>query len=145
MSMKSTPADGASLVSLIHQWFEEVWSQGSEEAVFRLLTPDAVFHTLNLHGPEAFVGFHRSMRAAFSGIRVEIEHAIASGDLLAVHCHLRARHVATGREVELVGGGFARVENGRLAETWDAWDFLGLLQQLGHVPPEAMARAMATA
>jgi predicted ester cyclase len=39
--------------------------------------------------------------------------------------------------VTATGIGIGRVENGRIAEAWAAYDALGLMQQLGAVPAPA--------
>ena len=44
---------------------------------------------------------------------------------------MEARHVESGHDVELAGLAFFRVEDGRIAEEWSSWDYLGLARQLG--------------
>jgi predicted ester cyclase len=45
---------------------------------------------------------------------------------------------ATGRTVTITGMGIARIEDGRIAESWWDFDALGLMQQLGAVPAPAV-------
>jgi predicted ester cyclase len=41
----------------------------------------------------------------------------------------------TDSSVEIQGNAMHRVRDGRIAETWATWDFLGLLTQVGVVDP----------
>jgi predicted ester cyclase len=46
----------------------------------------------------------------------------------------------TGKSVRVDAIAIHRIENGKIAETWEVWDTLGFMQQLGVVPaPEAAA------
>ena len=42
----------------------------------------------------------------------------------------------TGKEVAVTGVDIFRVKEGKLAELWLNWDQLGLMQQLGVIPPQ---------
>jgi predicted ester cyclase len=44
---------------------------------------------------------------------------------------MQARHRETGREAEIDGLVILRVADGRIAEEWSSWDYLGLAKQLG--------------
>jgi predicted ester cyclase len=43
----------------------------------------------------------------------------------------------TGKTVTIRGMGIARIENGKIAESWWEFDALGLMQQLGAIPAPA--------
>ena len=49
-----------------------------------------------------------------------------TGDLLGI--------LPTGRKVRVDGIWMLRMADGRIAESWNCWDTLGMLQQLGVVP-----------
>jgi predicted ester cyclase len=44
---------------------------------------------------------------------------------------------STGRPIDVTGFDLFRVEEGKLAELWQNWDQLGLMQQIGAVPVPA--------
>jgi hypothetical protein len=47
--------------AIARQWFKEVWNEGNEAAIDRLLHPDAVAHGLTpepIRGPAAFKPFY---------------------------------------------------------------------------------------
>ena len=129
--------------SVVRAWFHEVWDEGREEAIDRLMAPDALVHGLGaepIRGPEGFKPYFRTMRAALGDLEVRVERTVVQGEMVAAHCHVIARHVgdtlggpATGRPVEFWGITIARVVNGKLVEGWNAFDFLAMYQQLGWV------------
>ena len=42
---------------------------------------------------------------------------------------------ATGKEIVMTGNNVFRIANGKIAECWAESDALGLMQQLGVIPP----------
>jgi len=130
--------------ALVRQWFQEVWVQGDESAIDRLLHPDAVVHGLSpesLRGPEAFKPFYRVMRGALSDMHIEIERVVVQGDSCAVLCHVNAKHTGdalggqpTNQPLKCDGITKARVKDGQLVEGWNVFDFLSMYQQMGWLP-----------
>ncbi len=47
----------------------------------------------------------------------------------------------TGKKVKVSGIDIIRIENGKIVEHWEATDNLGLLEQLGVIPPMGGAPA----
>ena len=41
------------------------------------------------------------------------------------------------------GGAFARVQGRQIVETWDSWNFLGLLEAMGALPQGTLRLALA--
>ena len=133
--------------AVIRAWFKEVWDEGNEEAIDRLMAPDAVAHGLaanEVRGPADFKPYVRTMRAALGDLEVQVAQTVTEGDRVAAHCHVVARHVgdalggpATHKSVDFWGVTIARVRDGRIVEGWNCFDFLRMYQQLGWVkdPP----------
>jgi predicted ester cyclase len=129
--------------AVIRRWFREVWDEGREEIIDELMSPDAVAHGLagaDLHGPNGFKPFFRTMRAALGDLEVRVLRTIVQGDTVAAHCHVTARHVGetlggppTNKPVEFDGVTIARIVEGKLVEGWNVFDFLTMYQQLGWV------------
>jgi steroid delta-isomerase-like uncharacterized protein len=127
--------------NLLCQWFEQLWNGGDVEAIGRLGTPDLRAHGADgvTRTAEEFKAWHAVMRAAIPDITVRIEHTVDSGAVIAVHWVATGTHAgttdalgpATGQPIHMSGISLARVENGRLAEGWDDYDFVGLMAQLG--------------
>ena len=130
-------------VTLIHQWFEQVWNQGDESAIDRLMADDAVSHGLidaegnPLQGKADFKPFFRRFRNAFPDMQIVVEDTIVEGDKIAARCTVRATHsgdtlgfAATHRPVEFTGICIVRVRDGQLVEGWNNFDFATMLSQL---------------
>ena len=74
---------------------------------------------------------------------------IAEGDKVVTRWTGRGTHQAelpgnppippTGKQVTVTGIDVYRIENGRTAEHWGNFDQLGMLQQLGVIPPPGQA------
>lgn len=133
--------------SLPARWFEAVWNQGSTAAIDEMLAPDAVVHGLSdaqgnsISGSEVFKEYHGAFRSAFPNVNVVVEDTISEGDKVVSRVRVTATHSGPGlgfaaadQAVEFTGITIIRVEDGRIAEAWNAFDFLGMFQQLGHAP-----------
>jgi predicted ester cyclase len=131
--------------TVMRTWFEEVWNNGDESAIDRLMAPACVAHGLGegppIVGPEGFKPFFRNFRSAFPDIRVEVLRTVTEGDLICLHCHVTATHTGgglgvapTAKPVEFSGMAIVRVENDQLQEAWNSFDFMSLFQQVNLLP-----------
>jgi predicted ester cyclase len=66
---------------------------------------------------------------------------VAEGEYVAVHCHVTGTHqgVALGshptqKSIDIWGMGMARVQNGKIVEAWNSFDFMSLYQQVDMLP-----------
>ena len=133
--------------TLIHLIFDEAFNQGNLAAVEDLLAPDSISHITAWGLPNNRMGLKQliaSFRLAFPDLHCTVEDEIREGDKFAAHWTMRGTHKGsflgnppTGRPVEVQGIIFARTENGRIVEDWTLIDQLGILQQIGLVPPPA--------
>jgi steroid delta-isomerase-like uncharacterized protein len=88
------------------------------------------------------VAFHENFYAAFPGVQVEVVDLIESGDQLAARLVLSGPHEgpflgapASGNEVQLAITTILTMRDGKCVERWSTADMLGLLIQVGAVPP----------
>ena len=65
---------------------------------------------------------------------------LVEGDRVAALCHVTGRHVgdalggkATGHSIDFWGTTIGRVENGKIVDGWNTFDFLTMYQQIGWV------------
>ncbi len=131
--------------SLISRLFAEVFNQGNLAIVDELLSPDYFTHTAfggASSGPGGLKWLIVMFRTAFPDLHCTVEGEIREGDQFAAHWTLLGTHRGlfmgnppTGRQVEVQGMIFGRIENGRIVEDWTLIDQIGILQQLGLVPP----------
>jgi steroid delta-isomerase-like uncharacterized protein len=121
------------------RWFEEVWNQGQREAIAEMLAPEGVIHDggTDTRGPEGFYPFYERIRATFPDLHVDVEDTIAEGDKVCVRWSCTAKHTGdglgiapTGVTIHVTGISILRVAGGKLAEGWQNWDMLGMMEQI---------------
>ena len=133
--------------AVVRAWFKEVWDEGREEAIDRLMAPYAVAYGLPggpIQGPTAFKPVFRTFREALGDLTIEVVRTVVQDDMVAAHCHVTGRHSGsalggepTHQPVDFWGIAMVRVEDGQIVEGWNCFDMLSLYQQIGWVatPP----------
>jgi predicted ester cyclase len=136
--------------AVVREWFKEVWDEGKEEAIDRLMAPDGIVHGLTgpgappMVGREPFKEMFRIFREALGDLEIAVQKTVVQGDTCAAYCHVRGRHVGralggspTGKPVEFNGISITRIRDGQIVEGWNCFDFLSMYQQIGWVnnPP----------
>lgn len=132
--------------ALLNRWYQEVWNEGCTEAIDEILSAECPAHGLTdeagntLFGPAAFKAFHQKFRTALPDIQVTVEDLIAEGDKVVARCTVRATHQgdslgikATGKPIEITGVSISRIEQGKIVEGWNNFDFMRLFQQVGAI------------
>jgi predicted ester cyclase len=132
---------------IAREWFKEVWDEGREEAIDRLLAPYAVAYGLPggpIQGPTAFKPLFRTFREALGDLSIEVVRTVVQGDTVAAHCHVTGKHSGsalggnpTNQPVDFWGMCILKVEDGKIVEGWNCFDMLSMYQQIGWVgtPP----------
>jgi steroid delta-isomerase-like uncharacterized protein len=131
--------------TVAHRWFDEVWNHSRQETIDELYASDAIAHGLgegtDSRGPAGFRASWCNMRSALPDAHISIEDTIIQGDKAVVRVALEGTHrgeglglPATGRRVSVTGIVIIRIDGGQIAASWNNWDQLGLLRQLGAIP-----------
>ena len=131
--------------SLISRLFAEAFNQGNLAVVDELLSPDHFTQPAfggASPGPGGLKWLIAMFRTAFPDLHCTLEGQIREADQFAAHWTMHGTHRGlfmgnppTCRQVEVQGMIFGRIENGRIVEDWTLIDQIGILQQLGLVPP----------
>lgn len=129
---------------LLRRWFEEVWNKGRADAIEEMFDEDGTAHGLSddpskpIKGPSGFRPFHITFRQAFPNMTIVIEDMVAEGDKVAARCSVRGKHegeflgtAATQTPVEFTGITIVRIENGKIVEAWNNFDFMTMYKQVG--------------
>jgi steroid delta-isomerase-like uncharacterized protein len=119
--------------TILRRYYEEALNQGNLSVIEELFTPELV---------ETFKQAVTMSRTAFPDLQVTIEDQIAEGDRVVTRWTVRGTHngpfagmPATGKPVTVTAIHIHRIHEGKIAELWEQINLLGLLQQLGVVPP----------
>ena len=130
--------------SIVRRFFEVGPSKGDLDAANELLAPGFVLHvplpcSPGVRGIDEVVS---ACRAAFQGLDVTVEDMVTEGDMVAARFTARGVHNGafmglppTGKPITMTGMEIFRLERGKIAELWGEANLLGLMQQLGILPP----------
>lgn len=130
-------------IALIHRVVDAVnWD--NIEALDELFAPDAIRHDLAelfSHGSAAETqAFLRALKTAFPDLHVVIEQEFAADDRVTVVLKSIGTHQGeflgappTGKRIENEGITIYRIADGKVAESWQLADWLGVLEQAGAV------------
>jgi steroid delta-isomerase-like uncharacterized protein len=136
--------DYAALADRFHM---DLFKKGDLSVTDQILTPDFVNHGAGIppelaQGPEGAKRFAQAIRTGF-GNEINITHddVIVHGDRIVIRWTSSGTHKgdllgvpATGKPIKITGIDIFRVQDGKLAELWQNWDQLQMLQQIGAVP-----------
>lgn len=118
--------------ALVRREQEELWNHtGNLDAAEELFAPEQA---------DAARQEAAEFRRGFPDVVSTIEDLIAEGEKVVARWRSRATHQGeymgippTGKEVEFTGISVYRIERGKIAESWNVEDKLGLLRQIGAV------------
>ncbi len=126
---------------------EEGWNKGNLDAWDEVYAANYVHHRPPLAVFESLEAEKQSVAKtlqAFSDSQITIHEIVVEGNTTATRWTWRAKHTGlssslqippTGKEVILVGCNVSHWANGKVIEEWEFSDYLGLLMQLGVIPP----------
>lgn len=124
----------------------EAWNAGDLVSYLELYD-----EAISLHGysPEpmnktAVRGFYSIIFAAFPASQLTLDEEIVDGDRVALRFTQTGVHqgefmgvAPTGKEFSMAGQTVLHFRDGRVIERWSTADMLGLMVQLGALPPPA--------
>jgi steroid delta-isomerase-like uncharacterized protein len=138
----SPPNDTAALPRRV---FEEILNQGRLELADEIVAPGFRLHSPTrpepFEGPDGFKQFATDLRRGFPDLHIAIDHVICDGDYVSIRSHVTGTQLGTYRGIPATGRRIAqsqlhmfRVDDGRIGESWQEIDGLGIMQQLGIFP-----------
>ena len=133
--------------AIVRRFVDEVINQGKMGSAEEFVWEDVVEQVpLPGQGPglEGLKDVLRGMRSAFPDIDFSIKEQVCEGDKVVSRFEWTGTHKAefmgvpaTGRQVRVWGVVIYRLEAGRIKDTRILMDALGLMMQLGALPPSA--------
>ncbi len=132
-------------VAAARAYSEEAGNRGNLAVIDEVLTENYVRHCQatgpDVHGREAMKALYREWRATFPDYHETVEFFLAQGDYIAAYITVRGTQKGpmgpfppTGKVMDCKAIGIHRFENGKIAESWVAWDNMATLAQLGLLP-----------
>jgi predicted ester cyclase len=139
--------------AIIRRVIDEVLNgQGNLDVADELFAPDYVGHNPaspeDTRGPEGVKEFASMFRSAFPDVHLSVEDQVAEGDKMVTRWIASGTHqgdlmgiASTGNRVSFVGITINRFEGGKVAEEWQIFGALGMMQQIGAIPSLEEAQA----
>ena len=146
----------AQTADLSRRIFEDVWNRKNLNAIDEIIAADYIHHDASspvspgVDGYKQFVKYyqnafpdaHFTIDDAFSaGQNTDVQNEVTRWTVTGTHEGELAGIPRTGRRFSVTGISIARIANGKITESWNNWDALGLMQQLGVVTAETKGRA----
>ncbi|MCK5691577.1 MAG: ester cyclase [Bacteroidales bacterium] len=127
----------------IQAFNEDFWNKQNLAAFEKYFTADFISHypegDLN---SEQVKGLCQAYFSAFPDLHITTNDLIAEGDKVTkvwtAHCTHKGDFMgipATGKRIVVTGIEVFRIADGKIAENWVSMDNLGMMQQLGVIPP----------
>ncbi len=137
--------------SISRRLIEEGFNRGNLSVVDELIADNYANHDTPPGlpaGREGIKQFISMYRAAFPDLYTTIDDQIADGDKVVTRWTGQGTNTGsmmgmppTGKAMKITGIVIDRIVGGRIVETWNTFDQLGMMQQLGLVPAGPGARA----
>ena len=130
--------------------YREAHNTNNLSLIDDVLAPTFVAHEMLPNVPQTIEGakmVHQSSAAVFPDVQLRTDALIAEGDKVVEQWTMIAHHTGapffignvppSGNKVEVTGITTYRIADGKIVETWSNMDFVGVLQQVGVIPPPA--------
>jgi steroid delta-isomerase-like uncharacterized protein len=133
----------ASNEAVVRRFYEQMNNERKNELAPELFTADHKFHDPQVPTEDGPAGVAATVAVYQEGVdgHWHIDDIFSSGDRVTVRWTGSGTHVGevngippTGKKIRVDAISIHRVQGGKIAETWEVWDTLGFLQQLGVVP-----------
>lgn len=113
-----------------------------EECVYRTSDGD------EYHGIDSMKGLMETSWATISDLEFHVQEVVAEGNSLACLYQWTGTHDGSGlgieptnNQIDLMVSGFAKFQDGKIIESYDSYNMLDFLSQLGALPEGVMERA----
>ena len=131
--------------AVVRRWFDEGLNEKRLEAINELFAEAYVWHgpgEVLVNGQTGLRELAQSYLTAFPDLRLTIEHQVVEGEYVVTRVTARGTHngpfgeiAPTGKTVAVTSIQISRLEAGKIVEDWQQFDELGMMRQIGAVPP----------
>lgn len=128
---------------LIRANTEDFWNKQNIAAYDKYYTTDFIIHHAEGdQNREQDKKLCQAFFTAFPDLRFMLDELVAEGDKVALVWTANCTHKgefmgipATGKRIKFKGIDVYRIADGKIAEVWASMDNLGMMQQVGVIPP----------
>ena len=129
--------------AIIRRYWDEKWNVRRPAVLDELMLANVAYHgtSMEMHGIEEYRQVYASYLSALHDSKAVIEDLVAEGDKVASRVMVSAAHKgelgsipATGKTITIRLFTMFRLAEGKIAEEWEIFDEMGIMQQLGVIP-----------
>jgi steroid delta-isomerase-like uncharacterized protein len=133
----------ASDEAVVRRFYEQMCNERKNDLAPELFTADHEMHDPQVPTPTGPDGMAQTVSVYQKGVEGHwgIEEIFSTDDRVVVRWTGSGTHVAevngippTNKKIRVDAITIHRMRDGKIAETWEVWDTLGFLQQLGVAP-----------
>ena len=133
----------ASDEAVVRRFYEQMNNERKNELAGELFTDDHVMHDPQVPAGVGPAGMADVVSVYQNGVdgHWNIEEIFSVGDKVVTRWTGSGTHVGdvngippSGKKIRVDAIAIHRMRGGKIAETWEVWDTLGFLQQIGVVP-----------
>jgi steroid delta-isomerase-like uncharacterized protein len=139
--------------ALIRRLYEEVWNHRKFEVINEIVSPSHALQAPNVSGsavgPEAYKRQITLFLAGYPDLRFTIEDTVAENDKVVACWTFSGTHKGdfvgvppTNKKISVDGMTIHHIAGGKIIDSVSNWDALGMMQQLGVVPPLGQAKSL---
>lgn len=131
--------------ALLQNFYDEVLNAKHMDAIDKFVAADAVDHAAMPGQAPGLAGVKQMLNmylTAFPDLHTKVEDMIAEGDKVVARITMTGTQkgefmgvAPTGKKIDITGIDIVRFAKGKMVEHWGNEDDLGMMQQLGVVPP----------
>ncbi len=129
--------------NFINAYTEDFWNKQNTAAFEKYYASDFIEHTANEDlNFEQTEGLSQAYFTAFPDLNITTDLLVAEGDKVTKVWTATCTHngelmgiPATGKRITVKGIEVFRIADGKIAELWSSMDNLGMMQQIGVIPP----------
>ena len=131
--------------NIMRRFWEEVFNGRNFDLIDELFAKNWVYHGpagQEIHGPEGLKQYLTIYFNAFPDLHAKVEDVFAEGDRVVSRATCSGTHkgdlmgiAPTGKQATIPAICISRFSGNKVAEDWELVDLLGMMQQLGIIPP----------
>jgi steroid delta-isomerase-like uncharacterized protein len=132
--------------TVIKKLFDEIMNGRKFDAIKDVISPTFTHHGIPdaKGGPDGFREVMEQFTSAFPDMKINPEHIIADGDMVATRGHWTGTNngsfmgmPATNKKVNVQFIDVWKIQDGKCQENWVQMDMVGMMQQIGMAPATA--------
>lgn len=124
------------------EWYQRVWIEGDLDAIDEYFSTETAANGIMPDmavGPDDFRELVPMVMALIEGIDVSMLVTTEQDDWVAGLYKVSAMASHNSAPVVVMGQVLVRFEGEKMVETYNSFDFFGLFEQLGQLPPNSLA------